>query len=61
MPKLRFHGLRHPCATIRFMREQHPKRVHGLVGHASVASTLEIYGHVIPDTGKDDVVEGVLS
>ena len=27
LPQMRFHDLRHTCATIRFMKGQHPKRV----------------------------------
>ena len=52
LPRIRFHDLRHTCATIRFMKGQHPKRVSDILGHSSVAITLDIYSHVIP--GMDD-------
>ena len=37
LPDLRFHDLRHPCATLLLSRGHHPKLVQGLLGHASVA------------------------
>lgn len=54
---VRFHDLRHTCATIRFMRGQHPKRVQELLGHSTVAFTLDKYSHVIPGLGGDDPME----
>lgn len=61
LPDIVFHELRHTCATIRFMKGQHPKRVSDLLGHASVAITLDIYSHVIPGLGGDDPMEDALS
>jgi len=61
LPDIVFHELRHTCATIRFMKAQHPKRVSGLLGHSSVAFTLDKYSHVIPGLGDDDVMEEALS
>ena len=44
------------------MKGQHPKQVQELLGHASVAITLDIYSHVIPGMGgEDDVMEDALS
>ena len=59
LPRIRFHDLRHTCATIRFINGQHPKRVSEILGHSSVAITLDIYSHVIPGMGDDgDIFEG---
>ena len=59
LPRIRFHDLRHTCATIRFMKGQHPKRVSDILGHSSVAITLDIYSHVIPGMGDDeDIFDG---
>ncbi len=61
LPRRRFHDLRHTCATIRFVKGQHPKRVQELLGHASVAITLDIYSHLIPGLdGGDDPMEEAL-
>jgi integrase len=61
LPDISFHELRHTCATIGFMRGQHPKRVQELLGHASIVQTTDTYSHVIPGMGDDDVMEDVLS
>ena len=58
---IRFHDLRHTCATIRFMKGQHPKRVSELLGHSTIAFTLDKYSHVIPGLGGDDVMEEALA
>ncbi len=44
----RFHDLRHTFATLMLMAGTHPKIVSEMLGHASVAFTLDIYNHVTP-------------
>ena len=61
LPDIVFHELRHTCATIRFMKGQHPKRVSELLGHSRITMTLERYSHVIPGLGGDEVMEDALS
>lgn len=51
LPKIRFHDLRHTCATLLFGKGVHPKHVQELLGHANVAITLDTYSHVIPGMG----------
>jgi integrase len=43
-----FHDLRHTCASLFFQQNIHPKFVQGLLGHASVAITLDTYSHMLP-------------
>jgi hypothetical protein len=38
------------------MKGQHPERVQELLGLASIAMPMEIYGHVIPEMGDDNGV-----
>ena len=47
-PDIRCHDLRHTCATLLLTRGVHPKIVSEMLGHSSVAITLDIYSHVIP-------------
>jgi integrase len=61
LPDIVFHELRHTCATIRSMKGQHLKQVQELLGHSSVAITLDIYSHVIPGMCSSDVMEKALS
>jgi len=49
LPDIRFHDLRHTCATLLFLDGAHPKRVQQLLGHKSIAVTLDRYSHWIPD------------
>lgn len=48
LPDIRFHDLRHTCATLLLSRGHLPKLVQDLLGHASVAMTLDRYSHVLP-------------
>jgi integrase len=48
LPHMRFHDLRHTCATLLFAQGTHPKYVQELLGHATIAITLDTYSHVIP-------------
>ena len=62
LPDICFHELRHACATIRFMKGQHPKEAQELLGHSSVAVTLDLYSHVVPGIGGgEDGMEEALS
>jgi integrase len=62
LPAIRFHDLRHTCATLLLSRNVHPKYVQELLGHASIAQTLDTYSHVLPgmDGGIGDAIEEVL-
>ena len=51
MPDVRFHDLRHTCATL-LTKGVHPKIVSEMLGHSSVAITLDTYSHVIPELGE---------
>ncbi len=51
LPEIRFHDLRHTCATILLGRSVHPKLVQELLGHATVAMTLDTYSHYLPSMG----------
>jgi len=58
-----FHDLRHTCASLLFQRNIHPKFVQELLGHASVAITLDTYSHMLPGMGGEaaTAMEDVLS
>ena len=48
---LRFHDLRHTCATLLLRQGINPKFVQELLGHADISLTLNTYSHVLPDMG----------
>jgi len=45
---IRFHDLRHTCATLLLSSNVNPKIVSEMLGHASIAITLDTYSHVLP-------------
>lgn len=47
VPDLRFHDLRHTCATLLLAKGVHPKIVSEMLGHLSIAITLDTYSHMI--------------
>jgi len=51
LPEIRFHDLRHMCATLLLGRGVHPKLVQELLGHATIAMTLDTYSHYLPSMG----------
>jgi integrase len=59
---VRLYDLRHTCATLLLSRNVHPKYVQELLGHASIALTLDTYSHVVPgmDGGMGDAIDAAL-
>jgi integrase len=53
LPVIRFHDLRHTAATLMLSRGIHPKVVAEMLGHSTVAVTLDIYSHVTPDMQRE--------
>ena len=51
LPEIRFHDLRHTCATLLLGRGVHPKLVQELLGHSTIAMTLDTYSHYLPSMG----------
>ena len=49
LPQIRFHDLRHTCATLLLGRNVNPKIVSEMLGHATIAITLDTYSHVLPN------------
>src|SRR5215208_3171410 len=58
LPDIRWHDLRHTCATLLLSRGTHPKYVQQLFGHASIRLTLDRYSHWIPSIGRH-AAEGI--
>ncbi|MEV5764979.1 site-specific integrase [Micromonospora sp. NPDC052213] len=45
---IRFHDLRHTCATPLLAAGVSPRVVMDILGHSQIAVTMNIYGHVMP-------------
>jgi integrase len=48
LPDIRFHDLRHTYASLLILAGEHPKFVQTQLGHASITTTLDRYGHLLP-------------
>ena len=53
MPDLRFHSLRHTYGVISLINGDNIKSVSEALGHATVAFTLDVYGHVTESMRKE--------
>ena len=53
--RVRFHDLRHSFASLMLLAGVHPKIVSEMLGHSSVALTLDTYSHVIGGLQKSAV------
>jgi integrase len=56
--RTRLYDLRHTCATLLLNGNVHPKYVQELLGHASIAQTLDTYSHVLK--GMDGGIGGTI-
>lgn len=53
LPRIRFHDLRHACASLLLAEGIHPKVVQERLGHASISTTMDTYSHVMPSLQAD--------
>lgn len=44
---MRFHDLRHTHAALLVAAGEHPKVIQQRLGHASISTTLDTYGHLM--------------
>jgi integrase len=51
--RIKFHGLRHTCATLLLQAGQPVHVVSERLGHSKVSMTMEVYAHVLPDMQQD--------
>jgi integrase len=50
---IKFHGLRHTCATLLLQAGTPVHVVSERLGHAKVSMTMEVYAHVLPDMQRE--------
>ncbi len=55
MPYRNFHSLRHTYATRLFENNVPIKTVQALLGHKDIATTMNIYTHVMPEKMTNEV------
>ncbi|HMQ29719.1 MAG TPA: site-specific integrase [Chloroflexaceae bacterium] len=50
---VRFHDLRHSCATLLIAQGVHLSVIKDILGHTQISTTANVYGHVLPDIQRD--------
>ncbi len=60
---MRFHDLRHCCASLLLAQNVHPKIVQEILGHTQIATTLDLYSHVLPHVRREtaDLMDQMLA
>jgi integrase len=60
---IKFHGLRHTCATLLLKAGTPVHVVSERLGHSKVEMTLEVYAHVLPDMQQQaaDTIGAILA
>lgn len=52
METIRFHDLRHTSATLLIHEGEHPKVIVARLGHSSITTTMNTYGHLLEETDQ---------
>jgi integrase len=53
MRHIRFHDLRHSCATLLLVQGVSPRVVMEVLGHSEIALTMNAYSHVVPELQRE--------
>jgi integrase len=53
LPHIPLHGLRHSYATLALSSGVNPRIVSSRLGHSTVALTLDVYSHVLPQADQE--------
>jgi integrase len=63
VPRKRFHDLRHTAASLLFAQGVEPRVVMEILGHSRIATTLDIYTHLLPHAQQDaaDKMDAILA
>jgi integrase len=51
--RIRFHDLRHTCASLLINQGESPKYIQSQLRHSSIDMTFDRYGHLFPDAGRE--------
>ena len=50
--RIRFHDLRHTYCALLISQGENPKYIQTQMGHASFKTTMDVYGHLMPDANQ---------
>jgi integrase len=62
LPRIRFHDLRHSCASLLLAQGVSARMVMETLGHSNISTTMDIYSHVMPSLRQEaaDAMDRVL-
>jgi integrase len=55
LPHLTLHGLRHTAASLMIAGGVHARTIADILGHSSISTTMDVYGHLISGVQEDAV------
>lgn len=55
LPRFRFHDIRHTFASLLLQQREPLNYVMEQMGHASIQTTVNVYGHIIPSSNRNAV------
>ena len=55
LKNIRFHDLRHSCASLLYAQGINPKTIQKILGHSQLSTTMEIYTHIFDDEANNAV------
>jgi integrase len=58
IPHVRFHDLRHSCATLLLAQGVPARVVQDILGHSAIRVTMDVYSHVLPSM-RDDAAKAM--
>jgi integrase len=50
---MRFHDLRHACASLLLAQGVDPRTIMATLGHSTIGQTMDVYTHVLPTLQRD--------
>jgi integrase len=53
LPRMRFHDLRHSCASLLLAQHTDPRVIMETLGHSNISVTMNMYAHVMPALKRD--------
>lgn len=53
LPRMRFHDLRHSCASLLLSQHTDPRVIMETLGHSNISVTMNMYAHVMPALKRD--------
>jgi integrase len=63
LPDIRFHDLRHSCASLLVAQGVHPRLVMEILGHSTIILTMNTYAHIMSEAQRQalSVMDGLFA